>query len=109
MSGELPEDRNVLEVRLEVADVRLVLDDRDAVDIRERIRRVSGLAETAVRGRYAVAGALPVDGGAGIVEVEVTGIKIMLLDGRLLVIVEKTRQPFDDTPGPGSQAQLLSQ
>ncbi len=48
MRGQLAENRQVLEARFEVTDVRLVLDDRNAVDIGERILCVDGLADTAL-------------------------------------------------------------
>ena len=48
MRRELAEDRDVPEVGLEVADVGLVLDDRNAIDVGERIGVIDRLADAAL-------------------------------------------------------------
>src|SRR5262249_52456494 len=90
--GELAIRGQILECRLEIADVRLILDDRNAG---YRIEDpVSRFADAAIRRDRAVAGTLPVDRLAGVVKVEITRNEVVLDDVRLLMVVEQSGDPI---------------
>src|SRR5882757_1338369 len=109
VSCELAEGRQILEADLEVADVSLVFDDRDAADVGRRSRRIGRLADTAIGGRYIVTNALAIDRRAGVVVIEVAGIEVVLLYVGPLIIEEQSGHPLESATPLGGQAQLLRQ
>src|SRR5579872_6290740 len=106
MPGELAEAREVRVPRLEVPDIRLVLDDGNAVDhIWWRTRCIGRLANTALRRRDSVTNTK--DRGACVEIVQIPWIEVVLLNRRLLILVEETRHPVVWPSGLGGQPQFL--
>ena len=105
MPGEFAEQGDVLELGLDVADVRLVEGIGDAVDDRpgRLFARAAGRrVDAAVIGRRIQSGS-----GAGIVKVVVAGLVLVLLDVGFFVLVEEARDPVERTAGLRGEAEFL--
>src|ERR1039458_9081289 len=101
MCGEFAECGQVFEVGMDVTDIGLILDDRDAED-----RRGTGLRSVLAKSAYGrvVTGTIRLrirrsHGAAGIVVVVIARVELVLLDEGLLILVKQTTHPVEEAAG----------